>query len=194
MPDVGNPWLDAGIVAFSTMNGTRTATTGRSGTRPTSSPKLPRPVPQLVLRAARDEHDDGRRGTAVQDAARLRDGEGPVRPRHAQERPGTRSSSSRPRTRAARCPTRKAIRPTLRRHRRRRDALALLPAEPGVESELRADAGERSAGKFHIKLWNCYGFFCNYARLDGFDPTAPQVPVAERADIDRWILQRPATA
>jgi isoleucyl-tRNA synthetase len=42
--------------------------------------------------------------------------------------------------------------------------------------------------KFHIKLWNCYAFFCNYARLDGFDPTAPQVPVAERADIDRWIL------
>jgi isoleucyl-tRNA synthetase len=42
--------------------------------------------------------------------------------------------------------------------------------------------------KFHIKLWNCYGFFCNYARLDGYDPTAPQVPVAERADIDRWIL------
>ena len=43
-------------------------------------------------------------------------------------------------------------------------------------------------GKFHIKLWNCYGFFANYARLDGFDPAAPQVPVSERADIDRWIL------
>ena len=42
--------------------------------------------------------------------------------------------------------------------------------------------------KFHIKLWNCYAFFCNYARLDGFDPTAAQVPVTERPDIDRWIL------
>lgn len=42
--------------------------------------------------------------------------------------------------------------------------------------------------KFHIKLWNCYAFFANYARLDGFDPAAPQVPVSERADIDRWIL------
>jgi isoleucyl-tRNA synthetase len=42
--------------------------------------------------------------------------------------------------------------------------------------------------KFHIKLWNCYGFFCNYARLDGFDPAAPQVPVKDRPDIDRWIL------
>ncbi len=43
-------------------------------------------------------------------------------------------------------------------------------------------------GKFHIKLWNCYAFFANYARRDGFDPAAPPVPVSERADIDRWIL------
>ena len=42
--------------------------------------------------------------------------------------------------------------------------------------------------KFHIKLWNCYAFFVNYARLDGFDPTTPQVPVMDRPDIDRWIL------
>lgn len=42
--------------------------------------------------------------------------------------------------------------------------------------------------KFHIKLWNCYAFFCNYARLDGFDPAAPQVASGERPDIDRWIL------
>lgn len=42
--------------------------------------------------------------------------------------------------------------------------------------------------KFVIKLWNCYGFFCNYARLDGFDPSAAQVPVKDRPDIDRWIL------
>jgi isoleucyl-tRNA synthetase len=42
--------------------------------------------------------------------------------------------------------------------------------------------------KFVIKLWNCYAFFANYARLDGFDPAAPPVPVADRPDIDRWIL------
>ncbi|MFO0848550.1 MAG: class I tRNA ligase family protein [Gemmataceae bacterium] len=42
--------------------------------------------------------------------------------------------------------------------------------------------------KFHLKLWNCYAFFANYARLDGFDPAAAQVPVAARPDIDRWIL------
>jgi isoleucyl-tRNA synthetase len=42
--------------------------------------------------------------------------------------------------------------------------------------------------KFVLKLWNTYAFFCNYARLDGFDPGAPQVPLEKRPDIDRWIL------
>jgi isoleucyl-tRNA synthetase len=41
--------------------------------------------------------------------------------------------------------------------------------------------------RFTLKLWNTYAFFCNYARLDGFDPSAPQV-VAERTDLDLWIL------
>jgi isoleucyl-tRNA synthetase len=42
--------------------------------------------------------------------------------------------------------------------------------------------------RFILKLWNTYAFFCNYARLDGFDPDIPAVPVSERPDIDRWIL------
>ncbi len=37
-------------------------------------------------------------------------------------------------------------------------------------------------------LWNVYAFFCNYARLDEFDPSAEPVPVSERPDIDRWLL------
>jgi isoleucyl-tRNA synthetase len=51
---------------------------------------------------------------------------------------------------------------------------------PGPAEELRS--------KFLLKLWNTYAFFCNYARLDGFDPAAPQVPIKDRPDIDRWIL------
>ena len=39
-----------------------------------------------------------------------------------------------------------------------------------------------------LPLWNSYAFFCNYARLDGFDPATPEVPLAQRQDIDRWIL------
>ena len=37
--DVGNPWLDAGIVPFSTSISARTRSTGGSGSRPTSSPR-----------------------------------------------------------------------------------------------------------------------------------------------------------
>jgi isoleucyl-tRNA synthetase len=50
----------------------------------------------------------------------------------------------------------------------------------GAANEVRA--------KFILKLWNTYAFFCNYARLDGFDASAPQVPISERSDLDRWIL------
>ncbi len=47
---------------------------------------------------------------------------------------------------------------------------------------------EEVRGKLVLKLWNTYAFFCNYARLDGFDPQAPLVPVSRRPDIDRCIL------
>jgi len=39
-----------------------------------------------------------------------------------------------------------------------------------------------------LPLWNSYAFFVNYARLDEFDPALPEVPVEERPEIDRWIL------
>src|SRR5580704_9830945 len=39
-----------------------------------------------------------------------------------------------------------------------------------------------------IPLWNSYAFFVNYARLDAFDPRAAHVPIAERPEIDRWLL------
>jgi isoleucyl-tRNA synthetase len=50
-----------------------------------------------------------------------------------------------------------------------------------------APANELRA-KFILKLWNTYAFFVNYARLDDFDPAATEVPVAEQSDLDRWIL------
>lgn len=39
-----------------------------------------------------------------------------------------------------------------------------------------------------ITLWNSYAFFVNYAHLDKFDPTTEPVPVSERPEIDRWVL------
>ena len=39
-----------------------------------------------------------------------------------------------------------------------------------------------------IPLWNSYAFFVNYARLDEFNPDAAPIPVAARPEIDRWLL------
>ena len=41
--------------------------------------------------------------------------------------------------------------------------------------------------KFELKLWNSYAFLCDYARLDGFDPSAAGCST-QRPDLDRWIL------
>jgi isoleucyl-tRNA synthetase len=42
--------------------------------------------------------------------------------------------------------------------------------------------------KFFSTLMNTYSFFALYANIDGFDYSEPSVPVAERAEIDRWII------
>ncbi|MEW6360135.1 MAG: isoleucine--tRNA ligase [Planctomycetota bacterium] len=38
--------------------------------------------------------------------------------------------------------------------------------------------------------WNTYAFFCNYARLADFDPKAEGVPMDQRTDMDRWVLSK----
>ncbi len=38
------------------------------------------------------------------------------------------------------------------------------------------------------KLWDVYRFFVTYANIDAFDPTTRHLPVAERSDADRWIV------
>ncbi len=62
----------------------------------------------------------------------------------------------------------------------RHNPAANLDFGPEPADELRA--------RFTLKLLNSYAFLCNYARLDDFDPEAPAVPVNQRPDIDRWIL------
>lgn len=42
--------------------------------------------------------------------------------------------------------------------------------------------------KFFGTLYNTYSFFALYANIDGFNYSEPEVPLAERPEIDRWIL------
>ena len=44
--------------------------------------------------------------------------------------------------------------------------------------------------KFFGTLFNTYKLFAQYANVDGFDPAAPAVPVAQRPEIDRWALSK----
>ena len=41
-----------------------------------------------------------------------------------------------------------------------------------------------------LTLWNSYSFFVTYAALDGFDPTKHIAPVEQRSTLDRWILSQ----
>ncbi|MFO7617215.1 MAG: isoleucine--tRNA ligase [Bacteroidales bacterium] len=42
--------------------------------------------------------------------------------------------------------------------------------------------------KFFGTLYNTYAFFSLYANIDRFDHSEPEIPLAERPELDRWIL------
>jgi|SRR5579883_133422 len=60
--------------------------------------------------------------------------------------------------------------------------------EPAASIRFGPITADEVRSKVFFKLWNTYSMFCNYAIGDGFDPAAPQVPLAERPDFDRWLL------
>lgn len=52
--------------------------------------------------------------------------------------------------------------------------------------------GDETRRRFLIPLWNVYAFFINYARLDNWTPqpqTTPS-PIHAHAQLDQWILER----
>ncbi len=55
---------------------------------------------------------------------------------------------------------------------------------------LRFDVGgvDEVRRKFFGTLYNTYSFFALYANIDGFDPASSPVALAERPEIDRWII------
>ncbi|HEY6958897.1 MAG TPA: isoleucine--tRNA ligase [Candidatus Limnocylindria bacterium] len=62
---------------------------------------------------------------------------------------------------------------------------------------MRHDPGEKVLFGYHVlgdvkrkllTLWNTYAFFVTYANLDAFDPSTAAVPYAERPVMDRWLL------
>jgi isoleucyl-tRNA synthetase len=45
-----------------------------------------------------------------------------------------------------------------------------------------------SVPEFLLRLWNVYSFFTIYANIDGFTPASAARGLAQRGELDRWIL------
>ena len=69
-----------------------------------------------------------------------------------------------------------------------------IPTEKDLEKAAQTGLPVRLSEKWMLvrrtldKIWNVYWFFITYANIDGFDPTQHQLPVVERSELDRWII------
>ncbi|HEX5736473.1 MAG TPA: isoleucine--tRNA ligase [Blastocatellia bacterium] len=71
------------------------------------------------------------------------------------------------------------------------DAMRWLYATHNPEYDLRFGYHKiRDARREFLVLWNVYEFFLTYARIDKFTPSASQVAYEDRSELDRWILNR----
>jgi isoleucyl-tRNA synthetase len=71
------------------------------------------------------------------------------------------------------------------------DVMRWLYASQPVQSNLLFGYGPAEEVKRKLlTLWNTYSFFVTYAALDQFDPVHTHVPTTERAALDRWILSQ----
>jgi isoleucyl-tRNA synthetase len=70
------------------------------------------------------------------------------------------------------------------------DAMRWIYLSQNPASNLRFGYGvaEEVRRRFFLTLWNVYSFFVLYANLDGFDPHGAVPPPAQRSALDRWLL------
>lgn len=61
-------------------------------------------------------------------------------------------------------------------------------SQPWDNLRFDVDGVDEVRRKFFGTLYNTYSFFALYANVDSFTGSEPQVPMAERAEIDRWII------
>jgi isoleucyl-tRNA synthetase len=61
-------------------------------------------------------------------------------------------------------------------------------ASPWDNLKFDAEGIEEVRRKFFGTLYNTYSFFALYANVDGFSCNELQIPIAERPEIDRWVI------
>jgi isoleucyl-tRNA synthetase len=63
-------------------------------------------------------------------------------------------------------------------------------ANPAANMNFGYHLAHEEVRRFFLPLWNTYGFFVTYARLDGWTPSGTSTPSGARTLLDRWILSR----
>lgn len=69
-----------------------------------------------------------------------------------------------------------------------------IPSEQAVKLAQEAGVPVRLSEKWMLvrrtldKIWNVYWFFVTYANIDSFNPRQHRLPVEQRSDLDRWII------
>ena len=69
-----------------------------------------------------------------------------------------------------------------------------IPTEEDMEKAAQAGLPVRLSEKWMLvrrtldKIWNVYWFFVTYANIDNFDPVQHHLPEDQRTELDRWIL------
>jgi isoleucyl-tRNA synthetase len=69
-----------------------------------------------------------------------------------------------------------------------------IPTEEDMEKSAQSGLPVRLSEKWMLvrrtldKIWNVYWFFVTYANIDNFDPTQYHLPEDQRTALDRWIL------
>jgi isoleucyl-tRNA synthetase len=59
---------------------------------------------------------------------------------------------------------------------------------PGQGTRFAPTAATDALREFLLKVWNVYSFFVTYANIDGWTPAAPRSSIADRGDLDRYVL------
>jgi len=61
-------------------------------------------------------------------------------------------------------------------------------AQPWDNLKFDFEGIEETRRKFFGTLYNTYSFFALYANVDNFNYSEPNIPIAERTELDRWII------
>ena len=198
IPEVGDAWLDAGIVPFSTLGWQNPEWVPSTATRP--GPRAGLTGADLPDHAYWEKWFPADWVSEMREQIRLwfysqcfmavtLDGPRAV-PARARVREG---ATTRP---AARCTSRGATRSRLDEalERMGADVMRWLYCDAGAEPEPATSATGRpnEVKRRLLTFWNSVSFFVTYANIEGFDP-ATRRPASSKP-LDRWLVSRTAAA